>query len=41
MTTYRISQLAERSGVPTALQLEVRAPKSAAGMLADLFGATP
>ncbi|MGW4104478.1 heavy metal-responsive transcriptional regulator [Streptomyces sp. NPDC004976] len=25
---------------PTALQLEVRAPESAAGMLADLFGAT-
>ncbi|WP_405192800.1 heavy metal-responsive transcriptional regulator [Streptomyces anulatus] len=25
---------------PTALQLEVRAPQSAAGMLADLFGAT-
>ncbi|MFF3015434.1 hypothetical protein [Streptomyces sp. NPDC057939] len=24
---------------PTTLQLEVRAPKSAAGMLADLFGA--
>ncbi|MFF2955901.1 heavy metal-responsive transcriptional regulator [Kitasatospora sp. NPDC057965] len=26
---------------PTALQLDVRAPESAAGMLADLFGATP
>lgn len=25
---------------PTALQLSVRAPESAAGMLADLFGAT-